>query len=190
MRIVGGRYTGIVLRAPKSQGVRPTTDRVREAVFNQLAARPNEARVLDLFSGSGALGLEALSRGAAHVDFVEKSATCLDCIRRNVRTGRFPADRIRIRQACVFKTLRDLADGSETFDLILADPPYGPKTASQRSESLSQQLLDDSLLTRLLIEDGLLVLGHATRDRVRIDRPWILRRQRRYGDATVEFLAV
>jgi 16S rRNA (guanine(966)-N(2))-methyltransferase RsmD len=123
MRIIGGRFRGRPLRAPKGRETRPTTDRVREALFNLLAARRplDGARVLDLFAGTGALGLEALSRGAAAARFVEHHAPTLRLARQN-------AAGLGVEAACLF--LRADAVGflrrppAERFDLAFADPPY------------------------------------------------------------------
>ncbi|HLT45830.1 MAG TPA: 16S rRNA (guanine(966)-N(2))-methyltransferase RsmD [Rubricoccaceae bacterium] len=123
MRIIGGRLRGRALRAPKGRETRPTTDRVREALFNLLAARrPLEgARVLDLFAGTGALGLEALSRGAARVVFVEAHAPTLRLARQNA------AD-LGVAAACAFLRADAVAflrrPPAERFDLAFADPPY------------------------------------------------------------------
>ncbi len=122
MRIIGGTYRGHRLAAPKG-ATRPTTDRTREAVFNLLQSRTDlrEARVLDLFAGSGALGLEALSRGAAEVTFVEKAGAALGVIRKNA-AALGVADRCRIVRADALRWLE--RDAESRFDLVFADPPY------------------------------------------------------------------
>lgn len=122
MRIIGGTFRGHRLTAPKGP-TRPTTDRTREAVFNLLQSRADlhGTRVLDLFAGSGALGLEALSRGAAEVTFVEKAGAALGVIRKNA-AALGVADRCRIVRA---DALRWLGRRPESyFDLAFADPPY------------------------------------------------------------------
>lgn len=122
MRIVGGRLARRPLEAPKGRHTRPTTDRVREALFNLLGARTDlaGARVLDLFAGSGALGLEAISRGAAHATFVERHGPTLALARRNAEALGV-ADRCAFVRADVLTYLR--RDGPEA-DLVVADPPY------------------------------------------------------------------
>ena len=123
MRIVGGRLARRPLAAPKGDRTRPTTDRVREALFNALGSRMDldGVRVLDLFAGSGALGLEALSRDAAHATFVERHGPTLGVARRNARDLGV-ADRATFVRADALATLRRAPSGR--FDLILADPPY------------------------------------------------------------------
>ena len=126
MRIVGGEFRGRTLAAPRSNAIRPTTDRTREALFNILAHRFTEklegVRVLDLFAGTGALGLEALSRGAAFALFVEESAEGRGLIRENVEnfglTGR---SKIFRRDAAELGDVGTL----QPFGLLFADPPYG-----------------------------------------------------------------
>jgi 16S rRNA (guanine966-N2)-methyltransferase len=127
MRIVAGRYRGRPLVAPRSEATRPTSDRVREAVFNILAHGVpgftlEGARVLDLFAGTGALGLEALSRGAAFCLFVEESAEARGLIRRNVEAlGLEGATRIFRRDATALGPAGTMAP----FSLTFLDPPYG-----------------------------------------------------------------
>lgn len=122
MRIVGGRLARRSIEAPKGRQTRPTTDRVREALFNLLGARVDldGARVLDLFAGSGALGLEALSRGAAHATFVERHGPTLSLARRN-------AEALGVAGRCAFvraDALAVLRQSGPEADLVLADPPY------------------------------------------------------------------
>ncbi|WP_088345971.1 MULTISPECIES: 16S rRNA (guanine(966)-N(2))-methyltransferase RsmD [Rhodomicrobium] len=131
MRIVAGRFRGMALAAPKSNDIRPTSDRVRESIFNILAhgiegAEIEGARVLDLFAGTGALGLEALSRGAAYVHFVEDNSTARGLIRQNIETvGAMGETKIYRRDATKLGGRGNL----RPFDLIFADPPYGKRLA-------------------------------------------------------------
>ncbi|GLK83246.1 16S rRNA (guanine(966)-N(2))-methyltransferase RsmD [Ancylobacter defluvii] len=132
MRIVGGRLGGRPLRAPTSNATRPTTDRLREALFNVLAHAyddaADDARVLDLFAGTGALGLEALSRGAKLAVFVEEAAEPRGLIRANVEAlGLGGVTRIFRRDATKLGT----AFASDAFDLVFCDPPYGRGLAEQ-----------------------------------------------------------
>lgn len=122
MRIIGGTFRGHRLRAPKGP-TRPTADRTREAIFNLLQSRLalHEARVLDLFAGSGALGLEALSRGAAEATFVEKAGAALGTIRKNAAALGVES-RCTILRADALRWLE--RDVESRFDLVFADPPY------------------------------------------------------------------
>jgi len=127
MRIIAGEWRGRVIEAPPGQATRPTADRVRETLFSMLASRLGSfegLRVADLFAGSGALGFEALSRGAAHATFVESHAKAVTIIRRNAeKLG--TTDRIQILGGSALALPR-----SEPFDLVCADPPYAPGSGS------------------------------------------------------------
>jgi 16S rRNA (guanine(966)-N(2))-methyltransferase RsmD len=190
MRIIGGSAAGVILETPRGLAVRPTPDLVRQAVFNSLGGRVVGARVLELFGGTGALSLECLSRGAAHAVCVELSARHARFIRINLDRARLRAEAFALRVQDVFTALPQLVAAGETFDLVLADPPYGEKNAGRRSESFAQRLLDDAELPRLLAPDGLLVLGHARRDTLMIPDPWQELKLLKHGDSIMRFLAV
>jgi 16S rRNA (guanine966-N2)-methyltransferase len=139
MRIVAGRFRGAALATPKGQDIRPTSDRVREAVFNillhGLSAEIEGARVLDLFAGTGALGLEAMSRGAAFALFVEDGVEARGLIRRNTEAlGLMGATRIYRRDATRLGAAGTLAP----FGLVFADPPYGRGAAEAALASAAQ----------------------------------------------------
>lgn len=121
MRIIAGEFRGRTIKPPADRRSRPTTDRVREAWFSILAPDLPGATVLDLFAGSGALGLEALSRGASHVDFVEIAKASLSALRANV-SALDAEDRVTIHKADAVRFVEQLPAGS--FDVALADPPY------------------------------------------------------------------
>ena len=129
MRIIAGQYRGHPLTAPAGRTVRPTTDRVREALFSILGESVRGAAVLDLFCGSGALGLEALSRGAASAVFVDSSLRSLGALRRNIE--RLGVGDVRVLRSRVNEVLGRLARDGETFDLVFLDPPYRKKMAAE-----------------------------------------------------------
>jgi 16S rRNA (guanine966-N2)-methyltransferase len=128
MRIVAGELGGRRLRIPRDARVRPTADRVREAWMSILGSELKRARVLDLFAGSGALGLEALSRGAAEVTFVELSPPSLEALRANI-DALGVADRVRIHRGDALRFARSLGTGA--FDVAFADPPYAGDSADR-----------------------------------------------------------
>jgi 16S rRNA (guanine966-N2)-methyltransferase len=133
MRIIAGEWRGRHLATPPGSQTRPTADRARETLFSMLVSRigPFEGlRVADLYAGSGALGLEALSRGAAHCTFVEQERRALECIRSNA-ASLGAADRIE-----VLATSATRLPASRAFDLILADPPYAPGSGSAVAASV------------------------------------------------------
>ena len=135
MRIIAGAWRGRQIDAPPGQATRPTADRVRETLFSMLASRLGsfeDLRVADLFAGSGALGLEALSRGAASVTFVERDAKAVEVIRRNAgKLGAAEGVRILTSSALALPA-------SDPFDLIFADPPYEPGAGTAVIEAVEK----------------------------------------------------
>jgi len=180
MRIIAGLAKGMPLTSPPA-GVRPTTDRIRGAIFSSLAARVAGADVLDLFAGTGALGLEAASRGAQSVVFVENDRAALPCLEKNIesfRRNRAVSCELTIVQEDVFAWL---ASEQRRFSLIFADPPYG---------EIAQHLLETVPLTQMLASDGLLVLESARRTELTIPAVWTVVRDAVYGDTRVSFFAL
>ena len=121
MRVIAGVARGVPLVAPRDRATRPITDRVKETLFGILGERVPGARVLDLYAGSGAIGIEALSRGAAHATFVERAPTALAAVRTNLERTRL-GDSARIEPRDVEAFLRDATDGP--WELVFLDPPY------------------------------------------------------------------
>ncbi|NGX31670.1 MAG: Ribosomal RNA small subunit methyltransferase D [Chlamydiae bacterium] len=148
MHILSGKFKGRQLQSPK--GARPTLGITKQAIFNICQNQIEGAAFLDLFAASGAMGLEALSNGAASVTFVEKDATNCRLLKQNIETLNQDANTCIIKQD-VFKALEYL--GTHTFDLIYADPPYSTST-----ESLSKKVLQKLDSCHILKEDGLLFL--------------------------------
>jgi 16S rRNA (guanine966-N2)-methyltransferase len=167
MRIVAGTHRGRRIAAPKGLSTRPTGDRVREAAFN-LIGPVDDANVLDLFAGSGAMGLEALSRGAASVTFVESDRAACRTIAENLERLQLTGARITCGDA-LWAVRRD----SRTYDLVLVDPPYEDWAA------LEPKLAEH--LPRVLAEDGVLVVETGARTEPSLPLP--LRTSRRYGSA-------
>jgi 16S rRNA (guanine966-N2)-methyltransferase len=190
MRITGGNAARRILKVPKGLAVRPTPDLVKQAVFNSLGERVAGARVLELFAGTGALSLESLSRGAVSAVCVEKSSRHAAILRQNLDAAGFAPDRLQVRVQDVFAALPQLAAAGAQFELVLADPPYGPKNIGCRSTSLAQQLLDDLALPRLLAPSGLFVLGHTKRDTLTLPEPWRETKLLKHGDSVMRILRV
>ncbi len=147
LRITGGEYRGRFIKAPKNDRTRPTGAQLRQALFNSIQAHIPDARVLDLFAGSGALGFEALSRGAAHVTFVEIARPVVKLISENARELKCE-DRARIVNSPVEQFLK--SPQGAPFDLILVDPPY--------EEGWETKVLGQENWTELLVPQGLLCL--------------------------------
>ncbi len=151
MRITGGRLKGLVLASPRGRGTRPMTEKVRKALFDSLGERVLGARVLDLFSGSGALGIEALSRGAREVIFAEADPRVCEIIRQNLRKAGLE-NRARVVRAHLPRDLRRLPPGP--YDLVFVTPPYGRGLGELTLENLPRDLL---------AEEGLIVVEESKR---------------------------
>ncbi|NIA29283.1 MAG: 16S rRNA (guanine(966)-N(2))-methyltransferase RsmD [Actinobacteria bacterium] len=121
MRIIAGRYKGTRLFTPHGNWMRPTSDRVREFIFSRLADSVVSARVLDLFAGTGSFGLEALSRGADKVSFVDRSSRAIQVLQKNINKIKVSADVYRMHETLF---LKNAANERLSFDLIFCDPPY------------------------------------------------------------------
>ncbi|MEI7729466.1 MAG: RsmD family RNA methyltransferase [Verrucomicrobiota bacterium] len=188
MRIIGGTAGNTILKVPKGLDVRPTPDLVRQAVFNSLGGRVLDARVLELFGGTGALSLECLSRGASYALCIELSSRHARFIGDNFHAARLPVGSLQVRVQDVFTAIPQLAASAVQFDLIMADPPYGEKNIGSRSRSLAQKTLDHPDLPRLLAPGGLFVLGHAKRDTLTLVPPWHERKRLTHGDSWMRFL--
>lgn len=167
MRIIAGTHRGARIAAPKGIATRPTGDRVREAAFN-LIGSVDGARVLDLFAGSGALGIEALSRGAASVTFVESDKAACRTIADNLAKLKLTGALVTCGDA-VWAVRRD----PRTYDLILVDPPY--EAWSELEPKLAEHL------PRVLAPEGLLVVETGARTEPVLPLP--IRTSRRYGSA-------
>lgn len=184
LRIVAGRFKGKSLVTPEGTGTRPTSDRARQAVFNILEHAPwapglHEARVIDLFAGSGALGFEAVSRGAAYCLFVETDAEARGAIRDNVEAfALFGATRIHRRDAA------DLGDkpaaDDAPFDIAFLDPPYG--------KGLGEKALSGLLAGGWLTPDALVIFERGADEPDLIAQGFETLDERRYGAAKVLFL--
>jgi 16S rRNA (guanine966-N2)-methyltransferase len=183
MRIVGGRYRGRALAAPRTRDIRPTSDRLRESLFNVLAHAYGDpitdARVLDLFAGTGALGLEAMSRGAAFALFVDEGAEARALIRENVETlGLGGATKIFRRDA----TKLGPAHPIEPFSLVFLDPPYG--------RGLAEQALISAREGGWLASDALVVVEEAADAAFTAPAGFTESERRRYDDTELVFLTV
>jgi 16S rRNA (guanine966-N2)-methyltransferase len=181
MRIIAGRFRGKQLETPKDESIRPTADRVRENVFNILASRLGPSfegqRVLDLFAGTGALGLEALSRGAAHVTFVDTGTEARGLIRDHIDAfGAGGIAKLLRRDA----TALGPAGTIKPFDVVFLDPPYG--------QGLGERALVSLRDGAWLAPDALIVLEEAREAEIALPDGFILDDRREYGAAAIHFL--
>ena len=169
MRVIAGTLGGRRLAAPPGRATRPTSDRVREALFSILAPRLSDARVLDLFAGSGALGIEALSRGAASATFVESSEAALRVLHRNLSGLGVTAEVVRA------DAVRWLRASGDLYDLVFLDPPYD--LAARLGPELSAAL-------PAVLGSGATVAAESDRRHpLELDLPLLT--ERRYGDTLI-----
>ncbi|HZK48209.1 MAG TPA: 16S rRNA (guanine(966)-N(2))-methyltransferase RsmD [Thermoleophilia bacterium] len=173
IRIIAGSHKGHRLKVAAGDVVRPTKDRVREAVFSTLGDLTN-TRVLDLFAGSGALGLEALSRGSAHATFVEQDRTVAGILKRNITSLGLDA-RAEVLETPYDSALRRLLQRGGVFDLLFLDPPY--TMLAQVDEAVA------TVLPQLLGPGGLVIVEGPRRAQARLGLPVVF--QRRYGNTLI-----
>ncbi|MCS1351375.1 16S rRNA (guanine(966)-N(2))-methyltransferase RsmD [Mechercharimyces sp. CAU 1602] len=176
MRVIAGDYRGARLKAVAGNRVRPTTDRVKESLFQVIGPFFTGGRVLDLFAGTGALGIEALSRGCTEAIFVDVARTSLDVVRKNLEVVRAPEQKVIRGDARM--VLRKLGKEQKGFDLIFMDPPYGDDVALELLELVS--------VAQLLTTEGMIVLEQPTVRQMpaelgELERVRILS----YGDTTI-----
>ncbi|MDA7921549.1 16S rRNA (guanine(966)-N(2))-methyltransferase RsmD [Verrucomicrobiales bacterium] len=181
MRIIAGKAGSIPLQVPKSL-TRPTTDRVRESIFSSLGERVIDAAVLDLFAGSGSLGIEALSRGAKSATFVDTARDACTIINQNLEKAKLTGGTTRGSDVRSFISSR----ASGEFDLIFADPPYA---RDEISAAMVEAVVTSESLCSSLSDSGIMVLETLAR----AERPdltlWEVIREKRYGKTKVFFLS-
>lgn len=178
MRIIAGTLKGRRLETPTWDGLRPTSDKLRETLFNVIANRLENARFLDGFAGTGAVGLEALSRGAAHVTFIERDPRACRLIEQNAARCGVTDGYIIVRGGFGGKGARDLRQPLGPFDVIFLDPPY------------ADPVIDDAMraVAAWLSPSGLLIVEHAAREPVAEPSGMRLTRDLRSGDSALAFM--
>ena len=181
VRIVAGHNKGTRLTVPAGRTVRPTPDRVREALFSILGDRIHDARVLDLFAGSGALGLEAMSRGAKEATFVERDREALKALTRNIEACRWGQGEVQVLRREVAPGLRSLR-GKEPFDWVFMDPPYGQGLVAPTLDLLADYLL--------LATDGEIVVDHPSREEISDGKGWSVVDRRVYGETALAWVVL
>lgn len=183
MRITGGELRGRTISAPRGMAVRPTTDKVRQSIFNILAHEIPEAKVIDLFCGCGSLGLEALSRGAESVVFVDVSEKSIRSLQQNLKSLDLKSEVI---QADWHTALNKLRESGRSFDLVFADPPYH----DVKPEWIARQVFPDALKTdrdtpALLGPEGILII-ESEADAPPVESARLLK-ERTFGQTKVSF---
>jgi len=181
MRITGGSLRGRLLRVPTGKATRPTSSKVREAVFNIVGGRIVDARVLDLFAGSGALGIEALSRGAESATFVESSPAAVRAIAENLEKLELD-ERAQVMRGSAASALERLAAAGEKFRVVFADPPYAGRAAEETLAAVAA--------SGVLSPAAIVIVEHTKRQELSGQFGSLgLASSRRYGDTVVSVYA-
>lgn len=179
LRVISGKARGLKLDSPKNQDVRPTTDRVKESLFNIINPYIRESNILDLFAGTGSLGIECLSRGAKNCVFVDKSKDSINIIKSNVKKARVENEST-ILNVDFKDAVKRLSNQNQKFDVIFMDPPY--------YENMFIECLKIIDELNLLYEDGIIVVEHDTKDLFDESIGNLVKsRDKKYGNTTLTF---
>lgn len=178
MRIIAGRFKGLRLPSPRKKGVRPTTDRVREALFSTLGHEVEDSRVLDLFAGTGAFGFEALSRGSASVVFVDDDRQVTHTLIGTCDALQV-VDQVRILTMSADQAVQKLADSEDKFTIVFLDPPYGTEWVPK--------VVANPVFADLITCDGLLIIEREDKaPEIAIPARFTKEFRRKYGGTVVE----
>ena len=178
MRVIAGSAKGRRLIGPKSDRIRPALDKVKEAIFNILGDI-DHLRVLDLFAGTGSIGIEALSRGAGHVVLADSGPEALQIIRKNLEICRF-SNKASILKVRLPADISRIAKKQAPFDLIFVDPPYDRNLVGPTLRKIAEE--------KILAPRGTAVVEHSPREEIREECGLVLTDQRRYGQTRISFL--
>lgn len=180
LRIISGSLRGKKLHPIKGTAIRPTADRLRESIFNIISSKVQDAVVLDLFAGTGALGIEALSRGAGFAVFIDNYKVALSVISQNNRLCAL-ADRTKIIKYNIIKNLNCIKSAAPAFNLVFLDPPY--------NKNLIKPAMNNLLSSRCLEKNACIMVEHSRLEPIPEDLPgFLLSDQRKYGRTMVSFL--
>lgn len=179
MRIIAGTRKSLRLATPKGKGIRPALDKVKEAIFNILWS-VDGLRVLDCFAGTGNLGLEALSRGAAHATFIDSGREAIQLIQKNIAICKFE-DQTTLLPYAAHVAIAKLAKQGAQFDLIFVDPPYSKDLVNPSI----QQIVDANLLA----PDGQIICEHFPKEILTPPAGYILADERNYGQTVISFIS-
>jgi len=179
MRIIAGTLKGRTIAFPKAASIRPTQDRVREALFNVIAKKVRNSAVLDLYAGSGSLGIEAISRGAKSAVFVETNVQALRTIKANLKSLGVE-DKAHVMKRDVFKAIDKLSNDGKRFDIIFMDPPYYQDLPKKTLLKLEQHAI--------LCPNNIIIIEHSCKD-VMPECAYniTLKLQKKYGDTSLSF---
>lgn len=179
LRVISGKAKGVKLKTLKGTDTRPTSDKVKGSIFNIIAPYIEDSKVLDLFSGTGNLGIEAVSRGASYAHLIEKNRKCHDIIMENINKTKL-RDRIKLVIIDVYLSLKNFGKSGEQFDLIFMDPPY--------LKDFIVPCLEEINGLDLLNIDGIIVVEHDIKDTVPDSVGKIEKfKEKKYGTTMVSF---
>lgn len=181
MRVIAGEKKGHALTAVPGRQTRPTSDKVKESIFNMIGPYFSGGCALDLFAGTGGLGIEALSRGVAHVVFVDQSRQAVETTIRNLTRTRL-RERADVYRNDAIRALQILTGKRKRFDYIFLDPPYAHKTLASLLSVISD--------FHLLCHDGLVICEHSTDETIESGHRWRLVRAQAYGDTSIGIYAL
>ncbi|MFZ5988897.1 MAG: 16S rRNA (guanine(966)-N(2))-methyltransferase RsmD [Bacillota bacterium] len=182
LRVISGTAKGHKLRTLKGSSTRPTSDRVKESLFNIIGSRVFEKDVLDIYAGTGNLGIEALSRGAASAVFIDKSHECASIIKENLAHTKL-IEKASVITGDVFSTLNKISKDDKKFDIIFLDPPY--------NKNLVEDTLKCIMENDIIGVGGLVIAEHDVDDEVPEEAAGLKRfRQQKYGDTIISFYEV
>ena len=178
VRVISGSARGLKLNTPGDDRVRPTSDRVKESMFNIVQDWVYDSQVLDLFAGSGALGIEALSRGASQAVFCDNSLDSIKIIKSNIEKARV-VDRSQIVSGDFKRCLRDMEAKNQSFDMIFVDPPY--------YEGLFEEVLDTIRSCKILKKDGIVIVEHDAKKPIGQVEGLEVYKEKKYGITMLTF---
>lgn len=179
MRVISGSARGLKLKAPKGLNTRPTADRIKESLFNIIANDLYDINFLDIFSGSGGIGIEALSRGAAQAVFIDSSKESVEVISENLKAARL-YDKARIIKSDVFSAVSRLGGEKRKFDIIFMDPPYG--------KGLVEETINAVKKADILAENGFIIAEQASDEPDILIEPFNVFRVKNYNKIKMTFI--
>jgi 16S rRNA (guanine966-N2)-methyltransferase len=178
MRIIGGEFRSRLIEIPKGVEIRPTQDKVRQAIFNVLGNDLTGLNVLELFAGSGAFGIEAISRGARYVTFVDNNSICIKTIRKNLESLGVEDGKFELIWANALSILSRLEKEGNAYDLIFLDPPY--------YKNIARKCLSNIDAYDILSPHSLTVIEHFKKDNLALDLSnLVLEKEKQYGDTVI-----
>lgn len=179
MRVISGKVRGLKLNTPKNEDVRPTTDRVKESLFNMINAYIMDSDILDLFAGTGSLGIECLSRGSNRCVFVDKSKESIDIVKSNIKKARMD-EQSTIMNIDFKNAIKTLGNKNERFDVIFMDPPYYKNMFIDALSAIDEN--------NLIKDDGIIVVEHDTKNSFPDNIGKLYKsRDKKYGNTTLTF---